>query len=185
MRADKTVLAPCSWVVLQLVAKIHPRVPRLLPYRSRRLGKRGVGKSAHCDSDPTRPEIGLPIHGRAAIRAEVHVHLAPLLAVANIYLAGALGAEMLLGEKGDDPERRAGAPLALRAVTGTYHGRFSFASCFLVIGLSLEAPGIALAIGLGVLAAVMTSVLVLWTDRVVAQANVRRSTQAMRITDVR
>ena len=44
----------------------------------------------------------------------------------------------------------------------------SFASCFLAIGLSLEALGIPPAIGLGVLAAVATSVLVLWTDRQVS-----------------
>jgi hypothetical protein len=56
----------------------------------------------------------------------------------------------------------------------------SFASCFVVIGLSLEALGIALAIGLGVFAAVTTSVLVLWTDRVVAQAIVRRSDASLR-----
>jgi hypothetical protein len=45
----------------------------------------------------------------------------------------------------------------------------SFASCFLAIGLSLEAVGIALAIGLGALAAAAaTSVFVLWMDRIVA-----------------
>jgi hypothetical protein len=45
----------------------------------------------------------------------------------------------------------------------------SFASCFLAIGLSLETAGTSLAIGLGALAAVATSVLVLLMDRVVAR----------------
>ena len=41
----------------------------------------------------------------------------------------------------------------------------SFASCFVVIGLSLEVMGSALAIVLGALAAIVTSVLVLWMER--------------------
>ncbi len=76
-----------------------------------------------------------------------------------------------------------GRNAALAMLRGSILSWISFASCFLAIGLSLEALGIALAIGLGVIAAVTTSVLVLWTDRVVAQASVRRSTQAARITD--
>jgi hypothetical protein len=43
----------------------------------------------------------------------------------------------------------------------------SFASSFLAIGLSLEAVRTALATGLGALAAVATSVFVLWMDRFV------------------
>jgi hypothetical protein len=61
-----------------------------------------------------------------------------------------------------------GRNAALDMLRGSVLSWISFASCFLVIGLSLEALGIALAIGLGVLAAVTTSVLVLWADRVVA-----------------
>jgi hypothetical protein len=41
----------------------------------------------------------------------------------------------------------------------------AFASCFLAVGLALEAQGLAVAFALGVLAAVATTVLVLWIDR--------------------
>ena len=50
----------------------------------------------------------------------------------------------------------------------------SFGSWFLTIGLALKTVGTALAIGLGVFTAIVTSVLVLWTGRVVAQTSVRR-----------
>lgn len=63
-----------------------------------------------------------------------------------------------------------GRNAALAMLRGSVLSWFSFASCFLTIGLWVEVVGAALAIGLGVLAAVATSVLVLWTDRVVAQA---------------
>jgi hypothetical protein len=63
-----------------------------------------------------------------------------------------------------------GRNAVLDMLRGSVLSWISFTSCFLVIGLSLEALGIALAIGLGVLAAVTTSVLVLWTDRVVARS---------------
>ena len=42
---------------------------------------------------------------------------------------------------------------------------FGFVSCFLVIGLTLESNGLAASIGLGALAAVVTTVGVLWIDR--------------------
>jgi hypothetical protein len=63
-----------------------------------------------------------------------------------------------------------GRNAALDMLRGSVLSWISFVSCFLAIGLSLEALGTALAIGLGVLAAVATSVLVLWTDRIVASA---------------
>ena len=54
-----------------------------------------------------------------------------------------------------------GRNAALAMLRGSVLSWISFASCFLAIGLSLEAVGIALAIGLGALAAVATSVFVL------------------------
>jgi hypothetical protein len=72
-----------------------------------------------------------------------------------------------------------GRNAALDMLRGSVLSWISFTSCFVVIGLLLEALGVALAIGLGVLAAVATSVLVLWTDRVVAQAIVRRSNTSL------
>ena len=65
-----------------------------------------------------------------------------------------------------------GRNAALAMLRGSVLSWISFASCFLAIGLCLETLGTTLAIGLGVLAAVATSVLVLWMDRVVAQASV-------------
>src|SRR6516162_7774542 len=61
-----------------------------------------------------------------------------------------------------------GRNAALAMLRGNVLSWISFASCFLAIGLSLEALGIPPAIGLGVLAAIATSVLVLWTDRQVS-----------------
>jgi hypothetical protein len=71
-----------------------------------------------------------------------------------------------------------GRDAALAMLRGSVLSWIAFASCFLVIGLSLEALGLAAAIGLGMLAAVATAVLVLWTDRVVASASVRCRTRA-------
>ena len=62
-----------------------------------------------------------------------------------------------------------GRNAALAMLRGSILSWFSFASCFLTIGLWVEVVGTALAVSLGVLAAVATSVLVLWTDRVVAK----------------
>jgi hypothetical protein len=61
--------------------------------------------------------------------------------------------------------RQLGRNAALAMLRGIVLSWLSFASCFLAIGLSLETQGIALAIGVGVLAAVTTSVLVLWLDQ--------------------
>lgn len=41
----------------------------------------------------------------------------------------------------------------------------SFANCFIVIGLSLQAAGVAPAIGVGIFAATITSILVIDADR--------------------
>jgi len=65
--------------------------------------------------------------------------------------------------------RQFGRNAALAMLRGSVLSWISFASCFLAIGLSLEAVGTALAIGLGALAAVVTSVFVLWVDRMVAR----------------
>jgi hypothetical protein len=57
-----------------------------------------------------------------------------------------------------------GRNAVLAMLRGNVLSWLSFTSCFLAIGLSLEPLGIAVAIGLGALAAVATSVLVLWAD---------------------
>jgi hypothetical protein len=61
-----------------------------------------------------------------------------------------------------------GRNAALAMLRGSVLSWISFASCFLVIGRSLEAVGTALAIGLGTLAAVATSVFMHWMGRIVA-----------------
>ena len=61
-----------------------------------------------------------------------------------------------------------GRNAALAMLRGNVLSWISFVSCFLAIGLSLDTLGTIPAIGLGVLAAVTTSVLVLWTDRQVS-----------------
>ena len=67
--------------------------------------------------------------------------------------------------------RQRGRNAAVAMLRGCVLSWISFASCFLAIGLSLEAVGVALAIGLGALAAVGTSIVVLWMDRVVAKGD--------------
>jgi hypothetical protein len=64
--------------------------------------------------------------------------------------------------------RQFGRNAALAMLRGSVLSWISFASCFLAIGLSLETIGTVWAIGLGALAAVATSVLVLGMDRFVA-----------------
>lgn len=54
-----------------------------------------------------------------------------------------------------------------------------FASCFLVIGVSIEALGISASMGLGGLAAVVTSALVLWIDRGLARTALRRAVREL------
>ncbi len=74
--------------------------------------------------------------------------------------------------------RQFGRNAAVAMLRGCVLSWISFASCFLAIGLSLEALGTALAIGLGVLAAVATSVLVLWAAHAIAQGGVGIAAQS-------
>lgn len=70
-----------------------------------------------------------------------------------------------------------GRDAVLAVLRGCVLSWFAFASCFLVIGLLIEELGIAVSISLGTLAAVVTSVLVLWIDRVIALRSVPRNAQ--------
>jgi hypothetical protein len=63
----------------------------------------------------------------------------------------------------------------LAMLRGSVLSWFAFASCFLAIALLVERLGIAVSMSLGALAAVVTSVLVLWTEQVVAPASCRSS----------
>jgi hypothetical protein len=65
----------------------------------------------------------------------------------------------------------------LAMLRGSVLSWFAFASCFLAIGLLVEELGVAVSMSVGVLAAVVTSVLVLWIDRVVALRSVPHKVQ--------
>jgi hypothetical protein len=65
--------------------------------------------------------------------------------------------------------RQFGRNAALAMLRGSVLSWNSFVSCFLAVGLSIETAGTAPAIGLGALAAVATSVLALWLDRIIAR----------------
>jgi hypothetical protein len=58
-----------------------------------------------------------------------------------------------------------GREAAVAMLRGSLLSWISFGSCFFVIGLTVKAYGLALSFGFGALAAVATSILVLWTDR--------------------
>jgi hypothetical protein len=121
-----------------------------------------------------RPELG--IAGAAPPWWDLLVRM---LAVAALTLAITTAAArlgpMLSGIVGTYPvaitvmitftHRQFGRNAALAMLRGSVLSWISFESCFLTIGFSLEALGTALAIGLGALAAVATSVLVLWMER--------------------
>ncbi len=67
--------------------------------------------------------------------------------------------------------RQSGRDAVASMLRGCVLSWLSFASCFVVIGLSLEALGTVLAIVLGVFAAIATSILVLSIERIVGAAS--------------
>ena len=70
-----------------------------------------------------------------------------------------------------------GRDAAVAMLRGSALAWIAFATCFLAIGLLIEAWGIALSMSIGALAAVMTSALVLWFDRRVALPSEGRNVQ--------
>ena len=58
-----------------------------------------------------------------------------------------------------------GREAAVTMMRGSVLSWFGFVSCFLVIGLTLKSNGLAASLGLGALAAMVTTVAVLWIDR--------------------
>jgi hypothetical protein len=61
--------------------------------------------------------------------------------------------------------RQLGREAASIMLRGSVLSWLSFVSCFLVIGLTLKSRGIAVSMGLGALAALVTTIGVLWVDR--------------------
>ena len=81
-----TPLIPAVWKtfeMLQSVVELHPRMFRLLEdgHGRRRVGR--VGKRANPHTDPGRRTIGLPIDGRTAGRAKIHMNLAAAIGSTN------------------------------------------------------------------------------------------------------
>ena len=70
-----------------------------------------------------------------------------------------------------------GRDVVAAMLRGSVLSWFGFASCFLTIGLLIERLGIVVSMSFGALAAVATSVLVLWLDRVGALPSVPRMVQ--------
>src|SRR6516165_7176907 len=115
---------------IELVIEGHPGMPRLLPHGQRRPGHRRVGKCAKGDADKVRDNFRMPEHCGAAVRAEMKFDLSSRVATAHVDLApplGAppLGADLLFRQIGADAKRRAGTPLALRAMTRTHECRLA------------------------------------------------------------
>jgi hypothetical protein len=125
-----------------------------------------------------RPELGIAHTATPWWDLWVRMFAVAALTLAITTAAARLGS-MLSGVVGTYPvaitvvitftHSQFGRNAVLAMLRGSVLSWISFASCFLVIGLALEAIGTGLAIGLGALAAVATSVLVLWMGRVVAR----------------
>ena len=77
-------------------------------------------KSTNGNADVVRPQVGFPKHRRSACRAKMHPDLSSLLPVADIDFGRSIRANMLLLEKGNNAEHRAGPPLTLATVADAY-----------------------------------------------------------------
>lgn len=142
------VAALTAWVTLLLAASVI-RKPRL-------------------GADPPRPpwwDLGVRMIAVAA------------LTLATTAVAGRLG-PVLSGIVGTYPvaitvmvtctHAQLGRDAVAAMLRGSVLSWFAFASCFLAIGLLIEKLGIGMSMSFGALAAIATSVLALWLDRVAA-----------------
>ena len=68
-----------------------------------------------------------------------------------------------------------GREAAIAMLRGSVLSWIAFVSCFFVIGLALNSHGLAASLGLGALAAVGTTILVLWVDRFAASRTRREA----------
>ena len=80
-------------------------------------------KSTDCNADTIWPNVGLPKHRRSARRAKMHPNLSSPLPVADIDFGGAVGANTLLLEEGNNAEHRTGLPLTLATMADAYNIR--------------------------------------------------------------
>src|SRR6516165_10896050 len=80
-------------------------------------------KSTDGNADTIWPNVGLPKHRRSARRAEMRPYFSSLLPVTDIDFGGSFGANMLLLEKGNNAEHRAGSPLTLATMADAYNIR--------------------------------------------------------------
>src|SRR5215470_3102397 len=100
-------------------------MPRLLPSRSSRDGKIGVGERTDSDTDMVGPQIGLAIDSSAAFRTEMEPQLPASLTVTNVDPAASLDPDIGLSEEGADAEGRAGPSLTFSAVARVDKDRFA------------------------------------------------------------
>jgi hypothetical protein len=80
-------------------------------------------KSTDCNADMVWPQVGLPKHRRSARRAKMRPNLSSFLPVADIDFGWPFDANMLLLEKGNNAEHRAGSPLTLATMADAYNIR--------------------------------------------------------------
>src|SRR6516225_554201 len=78
---------------------------------------------ADCNAGMVWPQVGLPEHCRSACRAKMRCDLSSLLPIADIDFGRSFGANMLLLEKGNNAEHRAGSPLTLATMADAYNIR--------------------------------------------------------------
>jgi hypothetical protein len=80
-------------------------------------------KSTDGNTDTIWPNVGLPKHRCSAHRAEMRPYFSSLLPVADIDVGRSFGANMFLFVEGTNAEHRAGPPLTLATMAGTYDFR--------------------------------------------------------------
>src|SRR5580704_2366563 len=95
-------------------------MPRRLPNRYGRRGHRRVGERARSDADMVRACLRIPEYRGTAVGTEMKLDFAPRVAGTHVDLARPLDVHLLLREKGDDAEGRAGLPLARHAMTDAH-----------------------------------------------------------------
>lgn len=153
---DIAIAGVAAWVALLLAASL---IPRPAPGISRK--------------SPPWWDLGVRMIAAAALTLAITAMAASLGPV----LSGIVGTYPVVSTVVMTfTHAQLGRGAALAMLRGSVLSWIAFTSCFLVIGLSLEATGLALSIGLGVLAAVVTSIMTLWTDRALALASVRNTT---------
>jgi hypothetical protein len=110
--------------VFGVLRQHKPRVLALLPAGERGCRKRGVRETSYSDAKVIGSFFAVPVHGRAAGRAEVEMNRKPAIGDPAVDLAGPFRTHLLLEEIRAGMKNCAGAALARLAVTHIRKGRF-------------------------------------------------------------